>query len=216
MVDPAVKGTLGALKAAHKHKVKRVVVTSSFAAISVGHKPPPAVFNESVWSNIKMMEGMGIKLLGGYLLSKTLAEKAAWEYQRNLGDSERFDLICLCPPYVYGPSFVGSGFTSGDDLTAFMHGKKQVLKMKTPMVDVMSLAQAHLNAVEISEAANQRFMVLNGIYSTKEIADALSAEFSSQGWPINTKEEGNEVKSGNYDNSRSKNVLKVDYEPDMG
>jgi nucleoside-diphosphate-sugar epimerase len=123
MVEPAVQGTLGALRAATKYGVKRVVVTSSFAAVSVGVKPPPKIYNESTWSNVEMMTKMGVKLQGGYLLSKTLAEKAAWDYQASLKQSERFELVCLNPPYVYGPSFVGSGFESGASLINYMHGK---------------------------------------------------------------------------------------------
>jgi len=167
MVEPAVQGTLGALRAAAKHGVKRVVVTSSFAAVSVGVKPPPAVYDESTWSNVEMMTKMGVKLQGGYLLSKTLAEKAAWDFQATLKESERFELVTLCPPYVYGPSFVGSGFESGVDCTAYMHGKKQCPKIKVPMVDVIALSQAHLNAIKIPEAAGKRFLVLNGVYSAK-------------------------------------------------
>lgn len=76
LVKPAVEGTLSALKAAHKHKLKRVVVTSSIIAIMMGHNPEPDVFTEEHWSVEERIQGLS----DAYGLSKTLAEKAAWTY----------------------------------------------------------------------------------------------------------------------------------------
>jgi nucleoside-diphosphate-sugar epimerase len=79
LIAPAVDGTLNALKAAAKHKCKRVVVTSSRAAISFGRDPVP-IWNDTHWSDIENLTEAGLSVGGGYMLSKTLAEKAAWDY----------------------------------------------------------------------------------------------------------------------------------------
>ena len=77
MIRPAVEGTLAVLKAAYKHKVKRVVITSSLSAIMM--KNPENVkdkFDENDWSDLEACSA--------YDKSKTLAERAAWEYLYSL------------------------------------------------------------------------------------------------------------------------------------
>jgi len=76
LTEPAVQGTLSALRAAKKHGVKRVVITSSIAAISMKLDPVPDPITEEYWSDIDKMTEVG----DGYHLSKTLAEKAAWDF----------------------------------------------------------------------------------------------------------------------------------------
>jgi len=76
LTKPAVEGTLSALKAAHKHGVKRVVVTSSIMAISYKLEPVPNPITEEHWTPTENCTELG----DAYSLSKTLAEKAAWDY----------------------------------------------------------------------------------------------------------------------------------------
>ena len=78
MVPTAVNGTMAAMKACQVHKVKRCVVTSSFAAVfscASTDRPADGVFNESIWSNPDRPEGMN-----NYFKSKTLGEKTAWDF----------------------------------------------------------------------------------------------------------------------------------------
>ena len=75
IIDPAVKGTLRALKAAHKSSVKKVILTSSIGSIVYGHNKK--VCDPSDWTDISVP-------VGAYIKSKTLAEKAAWNYVDNL------------------------------------------------------------------------------------------------------------------------------------
>jgi nucleoside-diphosphate-sugar epimerase len=186
------------------------------ASVTVGHDPTPACFDESHWSNIETMTQWGTKVWGGYLLAKTLAEKAAWDFQKSLKEEERFDLVTICPPYVYGPSLITGDYESGKDCIEYMHGKRLVKKGGTPMVSVLAVAQAHLNAIKIQETANNRFVVLNGTYTTKHIAEALSAEFAADGWVIPTEEVGDDNATNKFNNQLSKDLLKVEYEEDMG
>jgi dihydroflavonol-4-reductase len=110
LLNVAVNGTLFALKAAHKNKVKRCVVTSSIAAIAFGHDTPKEKYDETIWSNIENLRAKGLDFMGGYMLSKALAEKAAWDYQASLPESERFELVTILPSLVVGEAFVDSGF----------------------------------------------------------------------------------------------------------
>lgn len=98
------------------------MITSSRAAISFGHEPPYPVYDENNWSDIEVLTKAGVSYAGGYMLSKTLAEKAAWDFQRDLPAANRFELASVNPCLVVGPAFVGSGFTSGNILESWMTG----------------------------------------------------------------------------------------------
>ena len=78
LIVPAREGTLRVLRAARDAGVRRVVITSSFAAIGYGHPPQQAPFDETYWSNI---DGTA----AAYVKSKTLAERAAWQFHRRGG-----------------------------------------------------------------------------------------------------------------------------------
>ena len=115
LTKPAVEGTLSALKAAKKHGVKRVVVTSSIAAIHTKLDPIPDPITEEHWSVVDKMTAVA----DGYPLSKTLAEKAAWDFK----SSADFEMVMINPGFVVGPGLIGKGYTSGEVLDKFMHGR---------------------------------------------------------------------------------------------
>ena len=150
IIKPAVEGTIAALRVAHKHRVKRVIVTSSIASVSYKHdgKGP---FNEENWTDLDVCT----ELKDTYFKSKTMAEKVAWDFQASLPTTERFELVTLCPGLVMGPSFVQGVFASGDILNRMMNGSLGSHASDImPLVDVREVAVAHLNAVKIAEAAN--------------------------------------------------------------
>src|SRR5215469_9164300 len=74
LIVPAREGTLRVLRAARDARVKRVVLTSSFAAIGYGHKPRSVPFDETSWTDAN---GEGVL---PYVKSKALAERAAWDF----------------------------------------------------------------------------------------------------------------------------------------
>ncbi|RYD95421.1 MAG: NAD-dependent epimerase/dehydratase family protein, partial [Sphingomonadales bacterium] len=74
LIRPAVEGTLRVLRAARDAGVKRVVLTSSFAAIGYGHGERSAAFTEADWTDVN---GPAVQ---PYMKSKTLAERAAWDF----------------------------------------------------------------------------------------------------------------------------------------
>lgn len=87
--------------------VKRIVVLSSCASIVEGNRPLPVIFSETDWNNysIDEVETKGDKAANSekYRASKTLAEKAAWKYYESHKDEVKWDLVCLNPPFVFGP-----------------------------------------------------------------------------------------------------------------
>jgi dihydroflavonol-4-reductase len=116
LIHPAVEGTLAVMRAAHKHKVKRVVITSSVAAVMF--KKPENVkdlYDEEDWSDVEACSP--------YEKSKTLAEKAAWEFLNGLPESERFELVTINPVLILGPSLIAGDFTSASIITQLMSGK---------------------------------------------------------------------------------------------
>src|SRR5579863_5757288 len=87
LIIPAREGALRVLRASHDAGVKRVVLTSSFAAIGYGHAPQSAPFNEESWTNLN---GEG---LSAYVKSKTIAERAAWAFVIEEGRSLELSVV---------------------------------------------------------------------------------------------------------------------------
>ena len=100
LIKPAVDGTLNVLRACGP-SVRRVVLTSSKVAVNYGHNGPPngKAFTEDDWSRTDVGNMM-------YSKSKTLAERAAWDYMKTLSEGQRFDLCVLNPLLVFGPLLV--------------------------------------------------------------------------------------------------------------
>lgn len=118
LVKPAVEGTLAVVRACHANKVKRLVVTSSTSAVrNVRPENKPHVLTEEVWSDIEYMQN------NYYFLSKTLAEKAAWNFLNELPEGERFELVTLLPSMVVGKPLDNHQFTSGEVIHKFFTGE---------------------------------------------------------------------------------------------
>jgi len=99
IIKPAVEGTMAVVRAVHKYKVKRVVITSSVAAIMFQtDETSKDLYNENDWSNLAGCDA--------YEKSKTLAEQAAWDFQKSLPENERFELVTINPSMILGPSIV--------------------------------------------------------------------------------------------------------------
>ena len=95
LIVPAREGALRVLRAARAAGVKRVVLTSSFAAIGYGRPPQAAPFNETDWTDLNAVG------LGAYAKSKTIAERAAWDFIAREG--ENLELSVVNPVGVFGP-----------------------------------------------------------------------------------------------------------------
>ncbi len=142
LIKPAVEGTLAVVKAAHKHKVKRVVITSSVAAImQQTEENIKLTYTENDWTDINAA--------GAYQKSKTLAERAAWDFRDSLPESERFELVIINPSLILGPTLIPGDFASASFITQVLNGSLPgIPKIKLGIVDVRECAQAHLMALK--------------------------------------------------------------------
>lgn len=189
LIDPAVNGTTGILKAIAKSapSVKRVVVTSSFAAILDASKmsDPTATFTEKSWNPVTLADihqGPGI----AYRASKTLAEKAAWDFVQS--GSAKFDLVTVNPPMVFGPvvhhlASLDSINTSNERIVGLVQGKWKSDDGALPdtgvfaWVDVRDVAEAHVDAFEKPQLGGRRLFTTAGYFSNKAIFDIVRKNF---------------------------------------
>ncbi len=94
------------MRAAHYNKVKRVVITSSAVSVMMNQpKDFKELYDESDWSDLKACNA--------YYKSKTLSEKAAWDFIEALPEQEKFELVTINPSLIFGPSFIQTDFASG-------------------------------------------------------------------------------------------------------
>lgn len=180
LIRPAVQGTLRVLRAAHKAGAKRVVQVSSNAAIAAGHKDKFKKFTEEDWSIIE-------NEIGAYSKSKTLAERAAWEFINGAENTNRMELVTINPPLILGPVPNKNFRTSVELVRTLMLGQVPgVGRIKMGFVDVRDVASAIILAMNTPEAAGQRFLCSGGELWLKEVADSLHAEYASRGYKIPT------------------------------
>lgn len=218
LLDPAVDGTTGILKAVHKSakSVKAVVITSSFAAVSK-YGDPPKVYTEEIWNDQTMDEALNTtNPQAAYRASKKFAEKAAWNFMES--EKPNFTLTTLCPPMIYGP--VMHQVKSLDDLNTssarilrLYQGIPRAGPVGSPMhVDVRDLAQAHVLAIENPKAANQRFLTIAQVASERELRDIMEKNFPEIRGKL--KDEVTEtLPPFGIDNSKSIDVLGIKYRP---
>jgi len=153
-IRPAVDGNLRVLRAARDAGVKRVVLTSAFGAIGVGHPPMTRPFNETDWSDL------GNPDVAPYQKSKTLSERAAWAFIAEEGRG--MELTAINPVAVLGP-VLGADFSHSIRLIKFMlDGQPACLKINSGFVDVRDVADLHMRAMTNPDAAGERFLAIAG------------------------------------------------------
>ena len=183
LVRPAREGTLRVLKAAADNGVRRVVLTSSTAAVAYGHPREKRTFNETDWS---VVDNPGSN---AYQKSKTLAESAAWVFMRGLPNGHKMELAVINPGLVLGPLPDSHPRTSGVLVYELLKGDQPgVARMHFNGVDVRDVAAAHLAAMTIPEAAGQRFLCVGQSFWMQEAAHVLKAHFSARGFNVKTME----------------------------
>jgi len=179
LIRPAKDGTLRVLRAAAENGVKRVVLTSSNAAVSSGHPRSKTHFDESDWSPVDS------PTIDPYSKSKTLAERAAWEFMQGLPKDHPLELVVINPGLVLGPVPDTHQRTSGELVYQLMSGKLPGLaRIQFTGVDVRDVALAHLAALTTPEAAGQRFICIAHQFWLKEAASILKQHFESRGYKI--------------------------------
>jgi nucleoside-diphosphate-sugar epimerase len=181
LVVPARDGSLRVLDASHRAGVQRVVLTSSIAAIGYG-RDRDHMFTEEDWSNV---DGPNID---AYAKSKTLAERAAWEFMRSLGSSSRMDLVVINPGLVLGPLLSGEWSSSGEAIKKILDRKVPgIPDLVFPVIDVRDVAATHLAAMTTPSAAGQRYICALDAVPLREIALILARHYGPLGYRIPTR-----------------------------
>lgn len=164
-IRPAVDGNLRVLRAARDAGVKRVVLTSAFGAIGIGHKPLDRPFNETDWSDLTGN-------VAPYQKSKTLAERAAWDFVAREGRG--LELSAVNPVAVLGPVLGADYSHSIRIIKSLMDGQPGCPRINTGLVDARDAADLHLLAMTHPAANGERFLAISGESMwMNEIADVL-------------------------------------------
>lgn len=182
LIVPAREGTLRVLRAARDAGVKRVVVTSSFAAIGYGHKPRREPFTEVDWTDLSGGD------VSAYPKSKTLAERAAWEFLAKEGGG--LELAVVNPVGVLGP-VLGPDYSSSILLVQrLMAGAMPGCpKLYLGLVDVRDVADLHLRAMTHPAAKGERFLAVAGDATAMvEMARVLRARMGAAAKRVPTRE----------------------------
>jgi nucleoside-diphosphate-sugar epimerase len=155
LIVPAREGALRVLRASRDAKVKRVVLTSSFAAIGYGHKEQPTSFDETYWTD---PAGEGVQ---PYIKSKTLAERAAWDFIAKEGGA--LELSVVNPVGIFGPVLGPDYATSILMVQRLMDGAMPGCpRLCFGAVDVCDVADLHLRAMTDPAAKGERFLAVAG------------------------------------------------------
>ncbi len=169
LIIPARDGTLRVLRAARSAQVKRVVVTSSFAAIGYGHPQRAYPFTEDDWTD------PNAKDIRPYVKSKTVAERAAWDFIAKEGNG--LELSVVNPVAILGPVLAADYSPSIQIVQRLLAGQIPACpRIYFGVVDVRDVAGLHLLAMIHPAAKNERFLALSGNFvSFVEIAQILKA-----------------------------------------
>ena len=182
VVAPAVEGTLNVLKAcADSGTVKRVVLTSSVAAIEDIRSEISYVFTENDWGDDNDVS------LHAYAKSKICAERAAWTFVERLDVDQKFELVAINPVFVLGPLVKsGTGISASIKIIENLLNRNYsfLVEMSLNVVDVRDVATAHIIAMEMRNAAGNRYILNNQALWLKEIAAIVTEEFQPQGYSI--------------------------------
>jgi len=167
LIVPARDGALRVLRAARDAGVRRVVLTSSFAAVGYGHPEQRAAFDETSWTD---PDGGDVS---AYVKSKTLAERAAWDFIAREGGG--LELATVNPVGVFGPVFGADYATSILLVQRLLAGALPGCpQLRFGVVDVRDVVDLHLRAMTAAQARGERFLAVAGDFMpVREMALAL-------------------------------------------
>lgn len=167
LVRPARDGALRVLRAARDAGVRRVVMTSSTAAVCYGNGGRSKPFTEDDWSDPKDRTDSS-----AYERSKMIAERAAWDWHMREGSA--LELVTICPGAVIGP-VLGSDFSASVEIVRSLLRSSMpgLPRFGWPLVDVRDIADLHIRALRAPDAAGQRFIGAGAFYWLQDIGSAL-------------------------------------------
>jgi dihydroflavonol-4-reductase len=181
MIAAARGGTLRVLRAAVAAGAKRVVMTSAANAASPSSYATEGVTDETLWTD------PDDPALIPYRRSKTLAERAAWDYMD--GHAGLTELVTVLPGAVFGPilatSTIGSVAIIGRMVSGTMRG---IPRIGLEIVDVRDLADVHIRAMTSPDAAGQRFLATGEFMWMAEMARVLRDGLGADGRRVSTRQ----------------------------
>lgn len=168
LVTPAREGTLRVLRAARTAGVRRVVLTSSVSAIMQGHaRDGKEVLSEDDWSIVD-------ERIPAYDKSKTLAERAAWEFLADMREQAPFELVAINPGFILGPALDSDHGTSNELVRKLITRAVPGLPdLFFPIIHVQDVAELHWRAMCAPGASGLRLCCALPAMSSPEIADVL-------------------------------------------
>jgi nucleoside-diphosphate-sugar epimerase len=169
IVRIARDGTLNVLNAAYKANIRRIVVTSSTAAVCERPNESSRIYSAEDWTD------PSIPGIAPYPLSKTIAEKAAWEF---VSTHKGIELSVINPAFVFGPALEIDYGSSLEILCRLLRGSYPLIpNLGFSIVDVRDVATLHRLVNESDDARGKRFLCSSGFRWLKEISDILRKHF---------------------------------------
>ncbi len=166
LIIPAREGALKILRGATETGVRRVVMTSSSGAITYGVSKQKT-FNENDWTDVSNK-----KDTTPYFRSKTIAEKAAWDFMKE--NQSKLELTVINPSLITGPILEKDYGSSGELIKKMMDGAMPALPdIGFPTIDVRSVAEAHILAMESEKARGERIICSGEYYTVSQMADMI-------------------------------------------
>ncbi|KAM9965871.1 hypothetical protein ACTFIR_006050 [Dictyostelium discoideum] len=183
IINPAINGTLGVLKAASKiSTIKKVIVTSSGLAVyDIGTKKPE--INDDDWSNVQD------PINQPYPYSKVAAEKKAWEYIKENNENpstNHFKLVVINPSYILGPALSPLVNASVATIVRHLTLAEKPRNVAIGVVDVRDVSRSHLIALENDDANDQRLLVSAKVVTFKNVSDSIVQLFPQFKFNTNT------------------------------
>lgn len=181
LIIPARDGTLRVLKAALGSGARRVVVTSSSAAVrNVGGPPSQRPLTEDDWAD------PGNRKMGPYARSKTIAERSAWDYAESVDATDR--LTVVNPSAIIGPLLGRRRSYSLQTVERVLDGDMPALpRLGFALVDVRDVADLHIRAMTAPAAAGQRLLAAGPFLWLADIAAILREELGAQASKVPTR-----------------------------
>jgi len=189
---PAKKGTENALKTAHKvGTVKNFVLTSSFAAVLSMDDPglplSGKVYTEDDWNRATYEQAKETDNPGfAYCASKKVAEKAAYDYQKENGLESKMTISSICGPMIMGPLVhsldkldnLNESLSQVWEIVSGKCGKELPATGFPAFADVRDIANAHITAFE--KNVQGRFLIYSGPYDSQRIVDLAVEKFPNE------------------------------------
>ncbi|KAF3971287.1 hypothetical protein CMV_005096 [Castanea mollissima] len=174
ILDPAIEGTLNVLRSCKKNpSLRRVILTSSSSTVRVRDDFDPNIpLDETIWSSVELCERLQL----WYALSKTLAERAAWEFCNKNG----IDLVTILPSFLVGPSLPRDLCSTASDILGLLKGETEKFHWHGRMgyVHIDDVALCHILVYE-NETAHGRYLCSSTVLDNDELASLLAARYPS-------------------------------------